>query len=168
MSEAPRYWRLRNERYQLVGEVCQNYDCGEKIFPPRDLCPHCGQPAHLEHKFSGKGEVYSYSVVYDAPEGYEKYVPYVVALVKLEEGPMVTAMLTDLEESWVEKEIDSQPRLVKKFGVEIGMPVEMVTRELKEEGERGLIYYGYKFRPPIEIGAILEKASVPIEEKVSY
>jgi hypothetical protein len=31
--------------------------------------------------------------------------------------------------------------------VEIGMPVEMVTRKLREEGEDGLIVYGYKFRP---------------------
>jgi uncharacterized OB-fold protein len=32
--------------------------------------------------------------------------------------------------------------------VEIGMPVEMVTRKLRNDGdERGLIVYGYKFRP---------------------
>jgi uncharacterized OB-fold protein len=30
--------------------------------------------------------------------------------------------------------------------IEIGMPVEMVTRKLREEGEDGLIVYGYKFR----------------------
>jgi hypothetical protein len=32
----------------------------------------------------------------------------------------------------------------------IGMPVEMVTRKLREEGEEGMIVYGYKFRPPLE------------------
>ncbi len=32
--------------------------------------------------------------------------------------------------------------------VEIGMPVEMVTRKLRSDGdERGIIVYGCKFRP---------------------
>ena len=34
--------------------------------------------------------------------------------------------------------------------VEIGMPVEMVTRKLRADGEEGMIVYGYKFRPQIE------------------
>ncbi len=53
-------------------------------------------------------------------------------MVKLDEGPMVTAQLTDLGE---------EP-------VSIGMPVEMVTRKIRNDGdERGMIVYGYKFRP---------------------
>jgi hypothetical protein len=32
----------------------------------------------------------------------------------------------------------------------IGMPVEMVTRKLTEDGEEGAILYGYKFRPLLE------------------
>jgi uncharacterized OB-fold protein len=32
--------------------------------------------------------------------------------------------------------------------VEIGMPVEMVTRKIRSDGdERGMLVYGYKFRP---------------------
>ena len=82
--------------------------------------------------FSGEGEVFTYTVVYEAPVGFEGNVPYTVAIVKLKEGPMVTAQLTDVE-----------PDLV-----EIGMPVEMVTRKYKNDGdERGMIIYGYKFRP---------------------
>jgi len=47
---------------------------------------------------------------------------------------VITAQLTDL---------DGQ-------SVEIGMPVEMVTRKLRNDGdERGLIVYGYKFRPKL-------------------
>lgn len=85
-------------------------------------------------KFSGRGTVWSFTTVYDAPEGFEKYAPYTVALIKLEEGPLVTAQLTD----------------VNNNKVYLGMPVEMVTRVLTDNGERGLITYGYKFRPPIE------------------
>lgn len=80
--------------------------------------------------FAGTGEVYSYTTLQQAPEGFEDQAPYVLALVKLDEGPIVTAQLTD---------IDSP--------VTIGDRVEMVTRKLTTEGSRGVIVYGYKFRP---------------------
>jgi len=35
----PRHWRLQGERYRMIGEIC--HDCGEKLFPPRDVCPEC-------------------------------------------------------------------------------------------------------------------------------
>ena len=128
--EIPRHWRLKKQRYNLVGEVCPH--CDAKIFPPRDICPECGKDAKTTFAFSGRGEVYSYTTIYDAPAGYEATAPYTVALVKLEEGPIITAQLTDLGEE----------------AVEIGMPVEMVTRRLRSDGdERGMLVYGYKFRP---------------------
>ena len=128
----PRHWRLKKQRYALVGEVCPH--CETKIFPPRDVCPECRGEAKTPYTFSGRGEVYSYTTVHNAPAGFRDAAPYTVALVKLEEGPVVTAQLTDL---------GKQP-------VEIGMPVEMVTRKLRTDGdERGLLVYGYKFRPTI-------------------
>jgi uncharacterized OB-fold protein len=132
--EIPRHWRLKQQRYALVGEVCPH--CDAKIFPPRDVCPHCGGEAKTQYNFSGRGEIYSYTTITDAPAGFEENAPYTVALVKLEEGPVVTAQLTDLGD--------------KK--VEIGMPVEMVTRKIRsEDGNRGMIVYGYKFRPAFRV-----------------
>lgn len=62
--------------------------------------------------------------------------PYTVALVKLNEGHMVTAQLTDADNS----------------AVQIGIPVEMVTRKMRNDGdERGLIVYGYMFRMAVAI-----------------
>lgn len=128
--EIPRHWRLKQQRYALVGEVCPH--CEGKIFPPRDVCPHCSGEAKTPYAFSGRGEVYSYTRISDGPAGFEESAPYTIALVKLEEGPLVTAQLTDL---------GGQP-------VDIGMPVEMVTRRIRSDGdERGMIVYGYKFRP---------------------
>jgi hypothetical protein len=128
--EIPRHWRLKNQRYQLVGEVCPH--CEVKIFPPRDICPECGGEAKELYTFSGRGEVYSYTTVYDAPAGFQENAPYTVAMIKLEEGPMVTAQMTDLGDK----------------PVEVGTPVEMVTRRLRTDGdERGMLVYGYKFRP---------------------
>jgi uncharacterized OB-fold protein len=88
------------------------------------------QLAPEKFAFSGRGTIYSYTTVLEAPEGYEEQAPYLVALVQLDEGVFITAQLTD---------VDSP--------VNIGDRVEMVTRKLTTEGERGMIVYGYKFRP---------------------
>lgn len=85
-------------------------------------------------QLSGKGEVYSFTVVTDPPAGFELQAPYVLAIIKLDEGPMLTAQLTDLEGA-----------------PEIGMRVEMVTRKLRAEGAEPIIY-GYKFRPVVPVG----------------
>ncbi len=130
--EIPRHWRLNQQRIGLIGEVCQH--CQIKIFPPRDICPACGKEAKTTYAFSGRGEIFSFTTIYEPPSGFDETAPYTVALVKLEEGPMVTAQLTDLGENLPE----------------IGMPVEMVTRRLRSDGdERGMLIYGYKFRPVI-------------------
>ena len=128
----PSQWRRRQQRLALVGEECPH--CSARLFPPRDVCPHCGEPAKSRYAMSGKGTVYSYSRVMAAPEGYETYAPYYVALVALDEGPLVTAQLTDLDPD----------------DVYVGLPVEMVTRVMRQDGERGLIEYNYKFRPVLE------------------
>lgn len=83
------------------------------------------------YQFAGTGEIYSYTTVQEPPEGYEEQAPFVLALVKLDEGPILTAQITDL--------IDANE-------IAIGDRVEMVTRKLTTEGERGMIVYGYKFR----------------------
>jgi uncharacterized OB-fold protein len=72
--------------------------------------------------------------VYKAPVGFEEYVPYVVALVQLEEGALVAAQLTDVDPT----------------EVQIGMPVECVLRRWRTNGPDGNIIYGYKFRPRLE------------------
>lgn len=130
--EVSRHWRLNQQRYTLIGEECPN--CGVKIFPPRDVCLECVAPAKELYTFTGLGEVYSFTTIYDPPAGFEHNAPYVIALVKLEEGPVITAQLTDIATD----------------EVEIGMPVEMVTRKLRTDGDEGMIVYGYKFRPVLE------------------
>lgn len=128
--EIPRHWRLQKQRLGLVGEVCPH--CQAKIFPARDVCPECGGEAKTAFRFSGRGEVYSFTTMFSVPAGFEHNAPYTVALVKLEEGPIITAQLTDVGDR----------------EVKIGTPVEMVTRRIRQDGdERGMLIYGYKFRP---------------------
>lgn len=42
--ETPRHWRLRRQRYAMLGNQCQV--CGARHFPPRLVCPACGSPAN--------------------------------------------------------------------------------------------------------------------------
>ena len=87
-------------------------------------------------KFSGKGTVWSFTIISSAkhaPEGFEYLVPYAVAWVRLEEGPLVTAMLTDVDLG----------------DIKIGMEVEMVIRKKRDLGDQGMLLYGPSFRPPI-------------------
>ena len=83
-----------------------------------------------QFQFAGYGAIYSYTTLTSPPAGFEEQAPYTLALIRLDEGPLVTAQLTDLEDP-----------------PQIGDRVEMVTRRLYTEGESGSIVYGYKFRP---------------------
>lgn len=71
-----------------------------------------------------------------APTGFVGLAPYSIAIVELEGGLRLTGRLTD----WGDK------------APEIGQAVEMVTRRQGDNSdERGIIRYGYAFRPPIEV-----------------
>ena len=123
------HWRLIPTRYNLVGTECKS--CGQKYFPPRNICPECRRRSQMvRFKFSGVGEVYSYTVVRAAPTGFEYQKPYVVAIVRLEEGAMCTSQI-----------VDCNPE-----DVSIGDKVELVFRKIMADDESGIIRYGYKFR----------------------
>lgn len=120
-----KHWRLRGPRYRLEGQ--RNADTGEVRFPPEADADEGWQ----RYELRGEGTLYSFSVVRQTPDGYEQ--PYVLGMVALADGPLVTAQITDCE-----------------IGeLAIGSPVEMVTRRLRDLGEDGLIIYGYKFRPKL-------------------
>ena len=77
-----------------------------------------------------RGVVYSFTLVQEPAAEFEAQAPYYLALVELADGGLITAQLTDVD-----------------GGVKIGDAVEMVTRKLTTDGPRGMIIYGYKFRP---------------------
>jgi len=91
-------------------------DCRAYVFIPQPLCTRC-QSTRLDWvESSGRGSVYSFTIVH-RPQRPEFAVPYVVAIVELAEG---FHMLTNL--------VDCDPARV-----EIGMPVEVAFRELSPE-----------------------------------
>ena len=133
-SSVARYWRETPRRYNLGGSRCAN--CRTVYFPPRAVCPTCSTHRQSLGKLepfqlSGEGSVHSFTVVHDAAEGFEMQVPYVLALVKTTEGPLLTGQVVD----------------IRPEEVAIGLKVRATFRKLREEGRAGVIHYGYKFTP---------------------
>ena len=66
--------------------------CSKLHYPPRHLCPYCWSDDLDWTPSSGKGVVYSFTVMHRAPTpNFIGRVPYVVALIDLEEGPRMMA-----------------------------------------------------------------------------
>lgn len=129
--ELPRFHRLQGPYYRLEGTRCRG--CDARHFPPRRVCPGCRSTDLEGHRFSGRGTVWSATRVTQAPRAHANLAPYAVAMVRLLEGPLVTAQLADCGE---------EP-------LPAGTPVVMVTRKVRDAEEHGLIVYGYKFRPEV-------------------
>jgi uncharacterized OB-fold protein len=135
MATVAKEWREIPERYNLEGTKCPV--CGKIYFPRRSLCPACRRASIGKMQpfmVSREGEVYTFSIVHDAPECNNKMKPYVVAMVKNTDGIMLSAQLVDVE-----------PEDVK-----IGMKVRAVLRKLDADGKAGVIHYGFKFVPARE------------------
>lgn len=84
----------------LFGLRCQN--CGEVFMPPKYVCTKCSS-ANLERfDLSGEGEIHTFTTIRVAPVEFGDQVPYDIAVVKLKEGPKITARLTAEESRKVE------------------------------------------------------------------
>ena len=93
-SSVPLYWRLQKSRYTLTGTKCAT--CNTAYFPPKSFCPSCRRKGNIhELKFSGLGEIASFTIIRVAPEGFERYTPYAVALIRLDEGTTISGQVID-------------------------------------------------------------------------
>ena len=69
-----RYIQLKGHLLNPKVETCPH--CETKMSPPRDICLGCNQGVDIEEEISGRGKVYSYTTVFQAPEGYVENVPF--------------------------------------------------------------------------------------------
>jgi uncharacterized OB-fold protein len=83
-DESRPFWDAAREG-RLAIQRCVG--CGQYVFYPRATCPHCYE-AELEWvDASGRGEIHSFTVAHRPAGGwFADKVPYVVALVELDEG----------------------------------------------------------------------------------
>jgi uncharacterized OB-fold protein len=90
--------------------------CGRLRHPPGPMCPSCGAEKQDWVVASGRGSVFSY-VVHHHPAVPGKQLPFVIALVELEEGVRMIGELVDVEPT----------------AVAIGMPLELALTKIDDE-----------------------------------
>jgi uncharacterized OB-fold protein len=97
------FWEAAR-RHELSLQRCAA--CKAYIYYPRERCPHCFSDRLAWERVSGRGKVYSYTVVRRASSRSFADQPYVLAIVELDEGPRMTSNIVAVPES-----------------VKVGMPV---------------------------------------------
>ncbi len=102
-------------RHELLIQRCDA--CQRYVFYPRSQCPHCFADSLSWVQASGAGTIYSYTVVHQAYGPFAGDIPFVVALVELQEG---VRMMT---------RISGSPR----EAVRVGAPVQIVFEHINDE-----------------------------------
>lgn len=89
-ENAPYYDAL--QRHEMAMQRCAN---GHFRFPVSPICPDCLSPEFTWNPVSGRGTLYSFTVVHQLYDpGFRELLPYNVAVVELAEGPRVVASVT--------------------------------------------------------------------------
>jgi hypothetical protein len=109
------YWQAAKE-HRLALPKCE--DCAQFWFPPSRTCPHCLSTNFSFQNVSGRGKVFSFVTFHRVYRpAFAQDVPYVVALVELEEGPRVLTNILGISHEDVRCE----------------MPVEVVFDDYDED-----------------------------------
>lgn len=112
----------------FTGSKCK--ECGEVYIGRRAICIKCYADQLEETTLSTTGQLFTFTIIYQSAPWVK--VPYIAAVVKLPEGPVVTATLTDCV---------ADPALIKA-----GMPLQMVTEKVRTDADGNNII-AYRFAP---------------------
>ena len=117
------FWDSLREHKLMIQKCSQ---CGQFRFPPRVVCPYCMSLDSQGVEVKGKGKIYSFTVVHHAyTPAYRDELPYVVAIVEIEEGIRLVTNIVGCEPE----------------SVQIGMDVEITFEDVTPE------FTLHKFRP---------------------
>ncbi len=110
--------------HQLMGARCQN--CAKLHLPPRPLCPNCYNEQLAWEALSGQGVLAAFTAIHIGPRsmisaGYDRKNPYCSGIVRLAEGPSISAQILGLDVVTPEKN-------------KIGSPLRVVYME-RDQGE---------------------------------
>ena len=124
-----KYWREIPHRYRLEAGKCEK--CGKLFFPKRLICDECGSQKMNTIKLSREGKLITYTIIHIGPSQFTDQAPYAVGIVELKEG---VRLLTQLADCDLEK-------------LKSGMPMRIEFRRISEQGDAGILNYGYKCVP---------------------
>ena len=106
------------KRHELWLPYCPR--CLRFFWYPRDFCPRCFAWEVEWRRASGRGKVYTFAIHYRAfHPAWEREVPFVTAIVELEEGVRLYTQLVG---------VDPDPKHIR-----CDMPVEVVFEDVSEE-----------------------------------
>ena len=88
---------------KLLGLKCQS--CGAITVPPKMVCRQCASPEMEIVELKGAGKIRTFTTVYVASEGREDEVPYIIALVELDDGPWIMGNLGDIDPTQASMEL---------------------------------------------------------------
>lgn len=102
-SESKPFWDGLKKKELLI-QLCG--DCDQFIFYPRSICPNCFSEQIHWYKSNGTGNIYSFTVVHHAFCHFKEEVPFIVAIVELDEGVrMMTRIIGDREDIAIGKRV---------------------------------------------------------------
>lgn len=115
ISEKTRkFWEGCKERRLLLPK-CRS--CGEVYYFPKGFCPRCLSDDIDWIEASGKGIIHTFSIVERPPSPpFSDDVPYVVAMIDLDEGPRMMSNVVGIEPG----------------KVRVGAPVEVVFEDVSD------------------------------------
>jgi uncharacterized protein len=114
-GDAKEFWD-GTKKHELLVQKCSQ--CDSYRYPPSPICPKCFFPNFKWEKVSGKGEVYSFTIVRVAVRSeWTSDVPYVLATIRLDEG---VRMVSDIIDCAVDD-------------VKIGMRVQVAFDDVTEQ-----------------------------------
>ena len=91
-SDSRPYWEGIAQR-ELRIQQCNT--CSKAVFYPRSICPHCHSDTLSWIVASGAGSIYSYTVAHQGFGAFAEDVPFVVAIIELEEGTRMMSRIVD-------------------------------------------------------------------------
>ena len=97
------YWQAARE-HRLALPKCE--DCRKFWFPPSRTCPHCLSTKFSFENVSGKGKIFSFVTFHRVYRpAFANDVPYVVALIELDEGPRLLSNIMGVTHDQVKCEM---------------------------------------------------------------
>lgn len=126
-ADSSPFWTAALEGRLLI-QYCSS--CDTPRFYPRLLCPSCHSDDYRWEEAGGAGVVYSYSVVHRAPSpSFAANVPYVVALIDLDEGVrMMSNVIADPSEVGIGDRVRVRFRPVTD---EVALPEFVLERSVR-------------------------------------
>ena len=122
--ETQAYWDACSN-HKLTLQRCLDCEGHPPYFYPRPFCPKCLSRNVESFEASGKGKLHTYVIAHRGAMGFQDDVPYVIAVVELDEGPRMMSNIVGVE--------------VTPENLPADLPVEVTWEDVEHKGRDGTL-----------------------------